>query len=68
MAVFTWRDRLVVSEAVVGGEGCSEKVTVIRSGVMETLLVLSIIPHFVPLTAGQIAAFCWSKHRIDISA
>lgn len=58
--MFTWRDRFVVSEVVVGGEGGSE-VTVIWLGVMETLMVFRVVLHFVPLTAGQIPALCWRR-------
>lgn len=48
----------MVSEVVVGGEGGSEDITVIQFAIMETLMVLRVVLHFVPLTAGQISALC----------
>lgn len=59
-AGLTWRDRFVVREAVIGGEGGSE-VTVIWFGVMETLMALRVVHRFVPLAAGQIPALCWRR-------
>lgn len=46
----------MVSQVVVGGEGASQAVTVVRFGIMETPMVLRVVLHFVPLTAGLITA------------
>lgn len=61
MPAFTWRHRfvvVVVREPGAGGEGTSEEVTAVRFGVTETLTVLRVVLHLVPLAAGQITALC----------
>lgn len=63
MIMFTWRDRFVGGKVVVGSEGGTDEVTVIWFGVSETLFVLQVALHLVPLTAGQIAALCSRREQ-----